>query len=73
MLEDVEFREIICGISSTEEIQKFHEWKTEKHLENQDTFDSGFISMDVEDVKALYYDVMRMAGKIVISQESQSF
>ena len=67
MLEDVEVREIICEISSTEEIQKFHEWMTEKHLENQATFDSGVISMDVEDVKASYYDVMRMAGRIVIS------
>ena len=45
----------------------------EKHLENQDTFDSSVISMEVEDVKASYYDVMRMAEKIVISQESQSF
>ena len=45
----------------------------EKHLENQDTFDTGIVSMDVEDVKASYYDVMRMAGKIVISQESQTF
>ena len=57
----------------TDEIKKFHEWTTEKHLENQDTFDSGDISMDVEDVKAPYYDIMRMAGKIVISRESQSF
>ena len=73
MLEDVEAREIICDVSSTEEIQKFHEWTTEKHLENQDTFDSSVISMKVEDVKASYYDVMRMAEKIVISQESQSF
>ena len=66
-MEDVEVREVICGSSSTEEIQKFHEWITEKHLENQDKFDTGVISMDVEDVKALYYDVMRMVGKIVIS------
>ena len=44
-----------------------------KHLENQHIFDSGVISMDVEDVKASYYDVMQMAGKGVISQESQSF
>ena len=29
--------------------------------------------MDIEDVKASYYDVMRMAGKILISRESQSF
>ena len=39
----------------------------EKHLENQSLFDSGVILMDVEDVKVSYYDVMRMAGKIVIS------
>ena len=67
VLENVEVKEVICGICSTEEIQKFHEWITEKHLENQDKFDTGVISMDVEDVKASYYDVMRMAGKIVIS------
>ena len=40
---------------------------------NQDTFDSSIISMDVEDVKASYYDVMPMAGKVVITPESQSF
>ena len=73
VLEDVEVREVICGISLTEEIQKLHEWTTEKHLENQASFDKGVISMDVEDVKASYYDVMRMAGKIFISRDSQSF
>ena len=52
---------------------KFHEWITEKHLENQDSLESGVIAMDVEDLKASYYDMMRMAGKIVISCESQSF
>ena len=73
VLEDVQVNEVICGISSNEEIQKFHEWITEKHLKNQDKFDTGVISMDMEDVKASYYDVMRMAGKIVISREDQSF
>ena len=29
--------------------------------------------MDVEDVKASYYEIMRMAGKIVISKDSQPF
>ena len=51
-------REIICGISTQDEIEKFHEWITEKHLKNQDKFDSGVLSMDVEDVKASYYDVI---------------
>ena len=39
----------------------------EKHLKDQDKFDSAALSMDVEDVKASYYDVMRMAGELVIS------
>ena len=75
VLDDVDVQEIICGdgVSSMEEIQKFHEWTTKKHLENQNIFDSGVIFMDVEDVKVSYYDVMWMAGKIVISRESQSF
>ena len=60
-------REIICGISTHDKIEKFHDWITEKHLGNQDQFDNGVLSMDVEDVKVSYYDVMRMAGKIVIS------
>ena len=51
VLEEVEVREIICGISTQDEI------------ENQDKFDSGVISMDVEDVKASYHDVMRMAKR----------
>ena len=67
-LEDVEVREVICGSSSTEEIQKFHEWITEKHLENQDKFDTGVISMDMEDVKASYYDVMRISKKSIIPE-----
>ena len=64
-------REIICGVSSSKEIQLFHEWITERHLKNQEKLDSGVISMDVEDVKASYYDVMRVAGKLVIYKDSQ--
>ena len=54
-------------MSTHEEIEKCHEWITEKHLSNQDEFNTGAISMDMEDVKASYYDIMRMAGEIVIS------
>ena len=45
----------------------------EQHLKNQENFDSGVVSMDVEDVKASYYEVMRMPRKIVISKDSQPF
>ena len=54
VLEDVEVPEKFCGVSFTEDIEKFHEWITEQHLRNQENFDSGVISMDVEDVKASY-------------------
>ena len=50
VLEDVEIREVICGVSTTEEIEKFHEWITEQYLKNQENFDSGVISMDMEDL-----------------------
>ena len=43
------------------------------HLLNQDNFDTNIVSMDVKDVKTSYYDVMRLAGKLVISRESQPF
>ena len=73
VIKEVKVQEIICGISTSEEIEKFHEWITEMHLLNQSKFDTNVVSMDVEDVKTSYYDVMRMAGKLLISKESQSF
>ena len=73
VLEEVKVGEIICSVSLMEDILKFHEWITEKHMGNQEDFHSGVISMDIEDVKASYYNVMHMAGKFVISRESQSF
>ena len=54
--EDVEVHEIICEISSTEHLPP------ERHLKNQENFKSGVVSMDIEDVKASYYDVMHMNG-----------
>ena len=70
LLEDVEVCEVICGVLTTEEIKNFHEWTTDRPLKNQENFNSGVISMDIEDMKASYY-VMRTAGKIVISKDSQ--
>ena len=43
VLEEVEVREIICGVSTQDEIEKFHEWIKEKHLKDQDKFDSGVL------------------------------
>ena len=60
-------------MSLKEDVHEFHEWVTEKHRGNQDVFDNEVISMDVEAVNASYYNVMRIAGKIVMSRKSQSF
>ena len=49
VLEEVEVREKIWGISTKDEIKKFHEWITKKHIKNQDKFDTGVISMDVKE------------------------
>ena len=46
---------------------------TRMHLSNQENFDTNVMSMDVEDVKASRYNIMRMAGKLVISRENQPF
>ena len=42
----------------------FREWISEKHLKNQEKFDRGVVSMDIEDVKASNYNVMRMVDKL---------
>ena len=49
VLKEVKVREIICGVSTQEEIEKFHDWITEKHLKDQDKFNIGVLSMDIED------------------------
>ena len=35
VLDEVEVKEIICGVFSAEKIQVFHEWITEQHLKKQ--------------------------------------
>ena len=55
-LEDVEVCEVICGVSTTEDIEKFHEWRRDRHLKNQENFDRGVIFLDDEDMKLSYYE-----------------
>ena len=41
ILDDVEVQEIMCGVPSTKEIEKFQKWIMEKHLENQVPLTAG--------------------------------
>ena len=50
MLKEIEVRELVCGVSSEEEITATREWICRIHEMDQNSFASQVISMDVEDV-----------------------
>ena len=54
MLNEIEVRELVCGVSSEDEISEVREWIKEMHKIDQDLFCSQVISLDVEDVKVTY-------------------
>ncbi len=66
MLKQIEVKELVCGVSSREEIAEVAEWIKRMHAQDQEKFGTRIISFDVEDVKATFYDTLRMAGKIQI-------
>jgi hypothetical protein len=66
MKEEVEVRELVCGVSSDQEIEETHQWINEMYQRDQERFGSKVISLDVEDVKVTYHDCLRMAGKVRI-------
>ena len=71
MLEEIEVRELVCGVSSEQEIDEVHDWVTTMYRRDQATFGTNVISMDVEDVKTTYYDTLRMAGKVRIQDKGE--
>ena len=66
MTQEIEVRELICGISSEGEIKEVVEWIRLMFDQDQERFGSSVISLDVEDVKTTYHDTLRMAGKVRI-------
>ena len=69
MLKEIEVRKLVCGVSSEDEIAATHKWISKMHAIDQNSFASQVISLDVEDVKTMYYDTLRMAGKLSINPE----
>ena len=47
MLNEIEVRELVCGVSSEDEISEVRNWIKEMHKIDQDLFGSQVISMDV--------------------------
>ena len=70
MLDKIEVRELVCGVSSEDEISKVRDWIKRMHQIDQDLFGSQVISLDMEDVKVTYYDTLRMARKLSIMPEN---
>ena len=70
MLDQIEVRELVCGIRSQDKILETHQWITDMYKADQSTFGTRVISMDVEDVKTTYYDTLRMAGKLEIPSKN---
>ena len=56
-------------MSSEDEIAATRKWISRMHAIDQNSFASQVISLDVEDVKTIYYDTLRMAGKLSINPE----
>ena len=66
MLDSIEVREIVTGVSSKEEILEIHDWVTSNYLKDQEKFGSKVVSIDVKDITASYYNLMRMSGRLPI-------
>lgn len=70
MLEKVEVCEIVWGLSSDLEKEQVHEWVSEMYRKDQASFGTRIIFMNGEDVKAMFYNTLRMAGKLRISSRN---
>ena len=67
MLEDVEVREIIAGISSPEEILEIRKWMEVHQAKDQSILPTGVVSMDVEEVRVTHYDWMKITGELLMT------
>ena len=69
MLEDIEVREIIVGVTPPDEVKRIHGWIKHKMSLDRMDFPAEFISMDVEDLRVSSYDWMRMVGELPMDNE----
>ena len=70
MLEDVEVKEIVAGISSPEEILEIRKWMEIQQAKDQAILTMGVVSMDVEEVRITHYDWMSVTGELPMTTRS---
>ena len=71
MLKEVEVKEIVAGVSSSEEIFEINLWMQEQYAQDQSILPTRVMSMDVEEVRITHYDWMRMTGELPMKTRSE--
>ena len=67
MLDEIQVKEIIVGVSTDEEIQEAVDWFWKNYKMDQDIYPSTVISMDCEEIKISLHDIYRLAGQMEFS------
>ena len=67
MLEEIEVREIILGVSTEDEVNETVHWFWRNYTRDQTMYPSTVISMDCEELKISLFDIYRLAGKMDFS------
>ena len=57
-------REIVVGSTDEKEIKDNLGWFWENYYEDQSTFPTNTVSMDVEEHQSTLYETFRMAGRL---------
>ena len=60
MLDNLEIKEIVAGVSSPEEILEIRKWMETQHAKDQPILPTGVVSMDVEELRITHDDWMKM-------------
>ena len=64
ILDQVEVKEIVVGLSTEQEIEEIISWFWNKYAIDQRILPTNVVSMDVEEIKVTLYDTLRIAGRI---------
>ena len=71
MLDDVEVKVIVAGVSSPEEILEIRKWMEIQQAKDQAVLPTGVVSMDVEELCVTHYDWMKMTGELLMTSRSE--
>ena len=71
MLKELEAKEIVAGVRSSEEILEINLWMQEQYAYDQAILSTRVVSMDVEEIRITHYDWMKMTGELPMKTLSE--